>query len=217
MVKEKKESFFWTSYSDLMTSLFFVMLVLFVLTVVLLKKRAIASEEAIKRVNEVTEGLKKLNKQYYSYDDVTKRYKLNVDIQFLPNQAIIESANGFRPNEDNLIKAGRDLYSLMNSITKKNANINYLLIVEGNTQRSQNNFRLRPDVGYKLSYERALALVNFWKKSHIDFDEFKNCEILICGSGYFGKSRTPMRGITDPASNRKFSIQITPKIGKIEI
>ena len=36
---EKRESFFWTSYSDLMTSLFFIMLTLFVLVIVLLHKR----------------------------------------------------------------------------------------------------------------------------------------------------------------------------------
>lgn len=38
MSKGKKESFFWTSYSDLMTSLFFVMLVLFVISVVIIQK-----------------------------------------------------------------------------------------------------------------------------------------------------------------------------------
>ena len=37
MSASKKESFFWTSYSDLMTSLFFVMLVLFVLGLVISK------------------------------------------------------------------------------------------------------------------------------------------------------------------------------------
>ncbi len=47
----KKESFFWTSYSDLMTSLFFVMLVLFVLTVVLLNKKMIE----IKRITDATQ------------------------------------------------------------------------------------------------------------------------------------------------------------------
>ena len=35
--KEKKHDFFWPSYADLMTSLFFIMLVLFVLTVMMLK------------------------------------------------------------------------------------------------------------------------------------------------------------------------------------
>ena len=42
---EKKESFFWTSYSDLMTSLFFIMLTLFVLVIVLLHKRMEATEK----------------------------------------------------------------------------------------------------------------------------------------------------------------------------
>ena len=34
----KKESYFWTSYSDLMTSMFFIMLVLFVLAIALLHR-----------------------------------------------------------------------------------------------------------------------------------------------------------------------------------
>ena len=34
---KKKNDFFWVSFSDLMTTMFFVMLVLFVLTVVYLK------------------------------------------------------------------------------------------------------------------------------------------------------------------------------------
>ena len=44
---EKKESFFWTSYSDLMTSLFFIMLTLFVLVIVLLHKRMEATEKQL--------------------------------------------------------------------------------------------------------------------------------------------------------------------------
>ena len=38
-MKKKGESFFWTSFSDLMTSLFFIMLVLYVLTYIMLKKK----------------------------------------------------------------------------------------------------------------------------------------------------------------------------------
>lgn len=217
----KRTNFFWASYSDLMTSLFFVMLVLFVLTIVMLKKQAKASEDAIKRVNEVTEALKKLNQDYYTYDEQTKRFKLNVDVQFRPNQSDISTAVGFALNEPKLEEAGRDLYKLMKSITDKDNSVNYLLIVEGNTQRvapgGKWNYQTDPNLGYRLSYQRALALVSFWKSKHINFDNFRNCEILICGSGYFGKSRTPMTGTRDPDSNRKFSIQITPKLGKIEI
>ena len=36
---KKQESYFWTSYSDLMTSLFFVMLILFALACSMLKNK----------------------------------------------------------------------------------------------------------------------------------------------------------------------------------
>ena len=54
---EKKESFFWTSYSDLMTSLFFIMLTLFVLVIVLLHKRMEATEKQLEEIKKV-EGRK---------------------------------------------------------------------------------------------------------------------------------------------------------------
>ena len=41
MSKKKRESFFWTSYSDLMTSMFFVMLTLFVLAIALLHREVV--------------------------------------------------------------------------------------------------------------------------------------------------------------------------------
>ena len=37
MSKKDRQSFFWASYTDLMTSLFFVMLVLYLLTFIMLK------------------------------------------------------------------------------------------------------------------------------------------------------------------------------------
>ncbi len=49
---QRKESFFWTSYSDLMTSLFFVMLVLFVLVIVLLHKRMEATEAQLEEIKK---------------------------------------------------------------------------------------------------------------------------------------------------------------------
>ena len=39
MAEKKSKSFFWASYADLMTSLFFVMLMLFVVAVVELNKK----------------------------------------------------------------------------------------------------------------------------------------------------------------------------------
>lgn len=41
MAKKNKGSYFWTSYSDLMTNLFFVMLMLFILAIALLHREMV--------------------------------------------------------------------------------------------------------------------------------------------------------------------------------
>jgi outer membrane protein OmpA-like peptidoglycan-associated protein len=218
----KKQSFFWASYADLMTSLFFIMLVLFVLTAVILKKQARASEQAIEKINQVATALQLLDTNYFDYDEKSLRYKLNIDIRFKIDDANIMSATT-GDQRDALVKAGESLYGLMENVVKTNPEINYLLIVEGNTQRALlpngtwNNESLR-DVGYNLSYRRALSLVNFWASSGLDFKDIDNCEVLISGSGYYGKSREKMvNSVSDSPNNRKFTIQITPKIGKIDV
>jgi hypothetical protein len=218
----KKQSFFWASYADLMTSLFFIMLVLFVLTAVILKKQARASEQAIEKINQVVTALQLLDTNYFDYDEKSLRYKLNIDIRFKIDDANIMSATT-GDQRDALVKAGESLYGLMENVVKTNPEINYLLIVEGNTQRALlpngtwNNESLR-DVGYNLSYRRALSLVNFWASSGLDFKDIDNCEVLISGSGYYGKSREKMvSSVSDSPNNRKFTIQITPKIGKIDV
>lgn len=67
-----KESFFWTSYSDLMTSLFFIMLVLFVLVIVLLHKRMEATERELIEIKLVQKSTKDLSKQYFEYNPFTR-------------------------------------------------------------------------------------------------------------------------------------------------
>ena len=64
---DRKESFFWTSYSDLMTSLFFIMLTLFVLVIVLLHKRMEVTESKLDEINKVVNSNKDLNSKYFYY------------------------------------------------------------------------------------------------------------------------------------------------------
>ena len=59
---EKKESFFWTSYSDLMTSLFFIMLTLFVLVIVLLHKRMEATEKQLEEIKKEETSTREMGK-----------------------------------------------------------------------------------------------------------------------------------------------------------
>lgn len=227
-MKKKSSNFFWASYADMMTSIFFVMLVLFVLSTVMLQRQikmskaaAEASEEAIREINQVVAALEALDSNYFSYDSQSMRYKLNIDITYKPNDDNILAATTIS-QRDRLTEAGADLFSLMENVAKSNPEINYLLIVEGNTQRVLGpegwNYTVMPDVGYQLSFRRALSLVNFWKRQGIDFSLIENCEVLIAGSGYFGRSREPMvNSSLDSNSNRKFTIQITPKVGEIKV
>lgn len=205
----KQAKIFWTSYADLMTSLFFIMLVLLVLTIVMMKRQAKATEEQLKKIVEIQNSVKELDTTYFKYQEEYKRYKLKVDVRFNGNS---HNINDIPLNiRKDLIKAGLKIYHKMNILTAKNKDVNYLLIIEGNAQKYNNNFLLNPDAGYILSYQRSLSLVNYWKSNKLDFSKFKNCEILIVGSGYFGKSRE-----VNEDENRKFTIQITPKISKLE-
>lgn len=72
---KQKESFFWTSYSDLMTSLFFIMLVLFVLVIVLLHKRMEATERELAEIKLVQKSTEDLSKQYFEYNPFYKKLK----------------------------------------------------------------------------------------------------------------------------------------------
>lgn len=74
----KKESFFWTSYSDLMTSLFFVMLILFVLVIVLLNKRMEATEAQLREIKKVEASTRDLSKDYFIYRPEYKKFVLNI-------------------------------------------------------------------------------------------------------------------------------------------
>lgn len=205
----KQAKVFWTSYADLMTSLFFIMLVLLILTISIMKSKLKATQEQINRIEEIQNSVKELDTTYFEYQEEHKRYKLKVDVKF--------NGNSFNINDIplnlriDLLNAGTKIYNKMNTLTAKNKDVNYLLIIEGNAQKYNNNFISNPYAGYVLSYNRSLSLVNYWKSNNLNFSNFKNCEILIVGSGYFGKSRE-----VNEDENRKFTIQITPKIGKLD-
>lgn len=208
----KRSNIFWISYSDLLTSLFFVMLVLYIITFVILQQK-IGTIEAdarkLKEIENVEKALQTLDSTYFTFDDENKRYKLNIDVNFNPNSwdmMDIPYANRLK-----ILDAGINLYDKMKSVIDTNSAIDYLMVVEGNTQRSNNNWINNPDEGYKLSYKRALALYNYWLNNGIEFRELGyQCEVMIAGSGYFSQSRD----VVNEENNRRFTIQVTSKVGK---
>ena len=81
-MKKGKESFFWTSYSDLMVSLFIIMLVLFVLVIVLLNNRMKATIMELENIKKVEVSTRDLEGKYFSYNKEYEKFILNIDCQF---------------------------------------------------------------------------------------------------------------------------------------
>lgn len=215
---EKKESFFWTCYSDLMTSLFFIMLTLFVLVIVLLHKRMEATEKQLEEIKKVEASTKELGRsKNFAYKAKYKKYVLDIKCFFLATkyELIDLQADTIR-----LQQAGQEIKAFLD----RNKSNQYLLIIEG--QASRNSVKWTDD-NYKWSFQRALTLMKFWKDNcRIDFGA--NCEIQIAGSGdgrynfgYTGGEETArfreldatlMRERGDKEiDNQRFVIHIIPK------
>lgn len=214
----KKESYFWTSYSDLMTSLFFIMLTLFILVIVLLHKRMETTEKQLEEIKKVEASTKELAKSnYFAYKPEYKKYVLNVKCWFDENKF---SLVDLQANKDALRQAGEEIKQFLD----KNKQNQYLVIIEG--QASRNSIYITKH-NYALSFQRALTLMEFWKDAcQIDFGE--NCEFQIAGSGdgrynfgYTGGEGTNRfqqldnrlmreRGSREVA-NQRFIIHIIPK------
>ena len=205
----KQESYFWTSYSDLMTSLFFVMLVLFVLASAMLKnkideaeRRKEAKERELAKIREIEESIEAIDPNFFEYNSKHKKHILKINVQFQKGSSNISDIPQKQQNE--LVEAGRSISAfLMNS----SDDVRYLLVIEG--QSSRDNYPGN-DV---LSFNRANALKHLWARNHIDFSN--KCEVIVSGSGQNGV----MRSLPDNAYNEKnqrFLIHIIPKPGIID-
>lgn len=200
----KKANFFWASYADLMTSLFFIMLVLFVLTVVMLKRQARATEEELKKIQEIENSVANLPDKYFEYQPEFKRHSLREQIQFDKQKSDI-------PAEYNayLTNVGNSIVELINrlNLKYKDENIKYMVVIEGMASKDSYPYN------FELSYQRAMALYRFWLQHNIRFDS-NVCEIQIAGSGTGGVGRYSKSG--EEYKNQQILIQIIPKIGRMQ-
>lgn len=203
---QKQESYFWTSYSDLMTSLFFVMLVLFVLACAMLKKKADqaeqdkeATEKEMEKIREIEESIAAIDPQYFEYSAEHKKHILKIKVQFANNSYEIPQSS-----RDSLIAAGRSIADFLQK--KSSDDIKYLLVIEG--QASSDDYWGNDE----LSYNRANALRYLWKKNGINFDHNDKCELIVAGSGKEGAGRSKNK----EEENRRFLIHIIPKPGIID-
>jgi outer membrane protein OmpA-like peptidoglycan-associated protein len=206
---KKKNDFFWVSFSDLMTTMFFVMLVLFVLTVGYLKleqAKTVAKVEELQKIVQLEEQFKPLQKGGdFHYLEKCKK--------FIAKDLMGEEI--FEPDKTNIlpefrsmtINVGKKLEEFLSNLEKENPDFSYLLVIEGNMANTYDKrFNKNSEYGFKTSYERALAVYNLWLENNISFRK-SNIEVLISGSGFNGLCREPIE-----KNNKRFSIQIIPKV-----
>lgn len=228
-MKNKKESFFWTSYSDLMTSLFFVILVLFVLSLVLvrnnnqelvrtqdelervldsLKDKNAATEAQLAKITELEKSIQNIDTRYFEYNDEYKTHILKTEVQFengSPN--IMDLSEDSRKS----LLAVRDLLrDSISAFCERTPDADFFLIIEG--QASRDSFTGNNE----LSYKRALSLFKFWFPNQNETSlRFYNlpCEVIIAGSGCMeGKPRNN----GNERANQRFLIRILPKPGVVK-
>ncbi|MBQ6302289.1 MAG: hypothetical protein IJK75_07880 [Bacteroidales bacterium] len=214
MAKKKRESFFWTSYSDLMTSLFFIMLTLFVLAIALLHREVVqigkerdATEAELEKINEIRTAIQSIDSTYFSYDPAYKKHILKTEVKFKTGSSNINDLD--QATQKELLAVRDTIKSFLDDLIEKDRNASYLLIIEG--QASKDNYSLNN----QLSYDRALSLFKFWfpnqKETTLQFYNLP-CEVVIAGAGYMeGKPRAEKN-----ADNQRFLIQIIPKPGIID-
>ena len=201
MSKKNKRYNFWTGYSDLMTSLFFVMLMLFVLTIVLLHNRINATERQLAKIKEIEEAVKGIDSTYFDYNTIYKKHVLKISVNFPVGISDMKSVDSITQKE--LEEAGKSIIKSLNKINNEYPGIQYLLVIEGQASKDSYTYN------YELSYNRALSLSRFWNEKKVDFGE--NCEVLISGSGTGGIMRDD-----DESKNQRFLIHLIPKPGVIE-
>jgi hypothetical protein len=216
-----RRDFFWPSYVDLMTALFLVMLVLFVLSYKRFQDKQASLEQAKarlevqlkekKKIDEIRAALARLeDPRYFVYNQRYKRYELNFPVEFQAQRYDLP-AEARQP----LIEAGRFLLRQMQALDRAD-NVQYLVVVEGRAAKNPN----LPDTDPRnldgaavrqLSYNRAMEVIRLWESAGLRFPA--NLELVAAGSGFKGVGR--YTGFRDEAKNKRFIIQIQPKIGSL--
>lgn len=232
MAKQKSNDSFWTSYSDLMTSLFFVMLVLFIVCLIKVNGINRGLREANTKANAQIEEYERILQLKEQFEILTKASSLEYDSEKkmfyakdFQEKEIFNPFTGTNLEQATKIKdeyiaivdtVGNDLMRILEQLNS-NKQFSYQLVIEGNAaipwQQLQNK-TFNPDNAtmYDLSYRRALALYNRWRNNGLNFRQY-NTEIIIAGSGFNGNNRDNI--VED--YNKRFVIQIIPKIDRPEI
>jgi len=218
-MKLSKTDFFWPSFADLMTSLFFVMLALFAITFYKQQKIIKDLEEKLVIVNAVKENLKPLKNDthLFKYQEKYKRFILAFDVKFEKDKSdLFEDYDLESPykTRDQIRKAGRALKKVVLQLKKEKStneklkDVSYIIVMSGYASNDSTGM----DHNYELSYKRAHSLWKYWKSEGIDFEDASFdglIDLQIAGNGWGGIGREKVE-----ENNQRFIIQIFPKISQ---
>lgn len=156
------------------------------------------------KIKEIQNAISNIDPTYFAYNAEHKKHILKIDVGFQTNSADIIDIN--KNTRLQLLNAGKAINRFIEEACKK-YKAQYLLIIEG--QASKDNY-IRNN---ELSYERALALVNYWKNNGVYFNP-EECEVIVSGSGQDGTLRI-QPDVAGNVKNQRFLIHILPKPGVI--
>ena len=195
---------FWPSYVDIMTTLFAIMLVLFVVSYsrfkVKEKELQVLADHFIE-ILDIYDAVGNIDASKFEYNETYSKNIFKLDIEYQPKE--FELSHLQLDKEGKVIQANALRQqirlageAIKNTIENLQANenlkkdIKYLVVIEGQSSKIAFN---DPDPiwrnNYTLSYLRAWNLHKFWKENGIDFTQMERCELVICGSGEEGVPR----------------------------
>jgi len=239
----KKSGFFWVGYADLMTSLFFIMLILYVVSFALFKeqlkdvekgkeelkitinkleetkKLLLVQAEKAKIIEAVEQNLEPLknDRNLFIYDDKYKRFNLAFDVQFKYGRSKINSNDIVGRNTINeLLTVGKSLEQIIERLkTQKENNPKKFGDISYLivVSGSASDFGEEKIRNYSKSYERAYYLYEFWKENGIDLDARKYHDLVEFQIA--GNGTGGVGRFEDEKKNQRFIINIIPKIGEV--
>lgn len=195
---------FWPSYVDIMTTLFAIMLVLFVVSYsrfkVKEKELQVLADHFIEII-DIYDAVGNIDATKFDYNETYSKNIFKLDIEYQPKEFELSHLQLDKENKINEANALREQIkyagiAIKSTIEKLQANenlkkdIKYLVVIEG--QSSRIPFNDNDSIwknNYTLSYLRAWNLHKFWKQNGIDFTQMERCELVICGSGEEGVPR----------------------------
>ncbi|MBR5037372.1 MAG: hypothetical protein IKX65_01420 [Prevotella sp.] len=212
---------FWPSYVDIMTTLFAIMLVLFVVSYSRFKVKEqelqVLADHFIEII-DIYDAVGNIDSTKFEYNEQYSKNIFKLEIEYQPKEFELsrlqldkdgktEEAEALRAQIKNAGDSIRVTIQNLQKNDKLKKDIKYLVVIEGQASKIAFN---DPDPiwrnNYTLSYLRALNLHEFWKENGIDFSNMERCELVICGSGEEGKPRyVPEEDLTEQRFTSKDS------------